>query len=62
MSNFKATIYGFDYYLDGGLFKNLTLPEGIDKDTLIYVIMSECGEMAPVWTNAEYMQELLKMI
>ena len=59
MSNFKATLSSFDYYCDGGLFKNLTLPEGIDKDTLIYVIMSECGEMAPVWTNAEYMQEVI---
>lgn len=59
MSNFKATIYGFDYYLDGGLFRDLTLPEGIDKDVLIDTILMECGEMQPVFTDAEFMQKMI---
>ena len=59
MSNFKSTIWAYDYYLEDGLFKNLVLPDGIDKDTLISVIMQECGEMQPTFTNAEFMQDMI---
>lgn len=59
MSDFTSTLYSYDYYLDGGLFKNLNVPAEIDKDVLINVILMECGEMQPVWTNAEFMQEMI---
>ena len=59
MSDFTSTIYAYDYYLKDGLFKNLTLPEGIDKDTLISVIMMECGEMQPVFTDPVFMQDMV---
>lgn len=59
MSNFKSTLLSYHYFLDDGLFKNLSTPAGIDKDTLIQVILSECGEMTPVWTDAEFMQEMI---
>ena len=59
MSDFTSTLYSYDYFLDDGLFKNLSLPEGIDKDVLISVIMLECGEMAPIWTDAEFMQFMI---
>lgn len=59
MSNFKATLYGFDYYLKDGLFKDLELPEGLNKDVLIAVILKECGEMTPVFTDAEFMQQMI---
>ena len=59
MSNFKSTLFSYDYYLDDGLFKNLVIPEELDKDTLIYVIMTECGEMQPVWTDPIFMQNMI---
>ena len=59
MSNFKSTIYAFDYYLEDGLFKYLVLPDGIDRDTLISTILMECGEMQPLYTDAEFMQNMI---
>ena len=59
MSDFKSTLHSYDYYLTDGLFKNLVIPDGLDRDTLIYCIMSECGEMQPVWTDPEFMQEMI---
>ena len=59
MSEFTSTLYSYDYYLDDGLFKNMVLPNGIDKDVLIDTIMMECGEMQPVWTNPGFMQMMI---
>ena len=59
MSNFTSTLYSYDYFLEDGLFKNLVLPDGIDKDVLIDTIMMECGEMEPVWTNPTFMQNMI---
>ena len=59
MSNFKSTLIAYDEWLPDGLFKKLTLPEGINKKTLTNVIMLECGEMCPVWTNPLFMQEMI---
>lgn len=59
MSNFKSTLLSYDFYLEDGLFKNLSVPDGIDKDALIEVILMECGEMQPVWTDPEFMQHMI---
>lgn len=60
MSNFKSTLWAYDYYLQpDGLFKNLTLPAQLDKDTLVNTIMQECGEMQPLFTDAEFMQSMI---
>ena len=59
MSNFKSTLIAYDEWLPDGLFKKLTLPEGISKATLTNVIMLECGEMCPVWTNPNFMQDMI---
>ena len=60
MSNFKSTIYAYDYYLQpDGLFKNLSLPASIDKNTLVNTILMECGEMQPVFTDAQFMQDMI---
>ena len=59
MSNFKSTIYAYDYYLEGGLFNLLELPDGIDKDVLVSLIMRECGEMQPLFTDADFMQHMI---
>lgn len=59
MSDFKSTIYGYHLYLEDGLFKNMTMPEGINTSVLIDVILSDCGEMCPVWTDPDFMQEMI---
>lgn len=59
MSDFTSTLISYDYYLENGLFERLTLPAGIDKDVLIDVILQECGEMQPVWTDPEFMRDMI---
>ena len=50
MSNFTSTLIGF-YQYDTTLFDEIMLPDGIDHDTLVNVIMMECGEFQPLWTD-----------
>lgn len=59
MSDFTSTLLSYHYYLEDGLFKELELPDGIDKDVLVNSIMLECGEMQPVWTNPDFMQRMI---
>ena len=59
MSNFKSTLLSYHRYLDDGLFKNLLVPEGIDSQILIQIILKECGEMTPVWTDPVFMQDMI---
>lgn len=58
MSNFKSTIYAYDYYLqdNGGLFDGFSLPDGLDTNLARTVILLECGEMTPLYTDPEFMQ------
>ena len=59
MSSFKSTIWAYDYYLEDGLFKNAVFPTGIDPDIVHDVIMAECGEMQPLFTDADFMQQMI---
>lgn len=59
MSDFRSTLYSYNYYLPNGLFEHLTVPTGIDKDVLIQIILKECGEMTPVWTDPNFMAEMI---
>lgn len=59
MSSFKSTIYAYDYYLEDGLFSNMNLPDGIDADIVKSQILLECGEMQPLYTNPEFMQNMI---
>lgn len=59
MSDFTSTIYAYHNYLEDGLFKNMTMPTGIDSDILIEAILSRCGEMCPIWTDPDFMQEMI---
>lgn len=59
MSNFRSTLYSYHSYLEDGLFVNLSVPAGIDSAVLIDVILAKCGEMCPVWTDPEFMQEMI---
>ena len=46
MPQSKITLIGMEQYLnpDHSLFEELTLPEGVDKDTLIGAIVLRCQE------------------
>ena len=59
MSGFKSTIWAYDFYLEDGLFKNAVFPTGIDADIVHDVIMMECGEMQPLFTDADFMQQMI---
>lgn len=58
----KITILGFKKYLDSNnddLFKNLILPAGIDKDTLVNNIYNECADFEVLYSDPYYMQFLI---
>ena len=58
----KITILGFKSYMDSigeDLFKNLSLPEGIDKDVLIENIYNECAEFEMLYSNPFYVQSFI---
>lgn len=59
MSWSKITLLGFyDWKKSHGdnLFNNLTLPDGISKDTVIGNILLEGGEFEVLYANPDYMQ------
>ena len=57
MPQSKITLIGMESYLnpDRSIFENLTLPEGIDKDTLIGAIILRCQEFELLYTDPDYM-------
>lgn len=58
----KLTINGMYNYLkllDDDLFKNLQLPEGIDKDTLTRNIILKSGEFEVLYADPFFMQEVI---
>lgn len=58
----KITILGFKSYMEAigeDLFKNLSLPEGIDRDTLIENIYNECGDFEMLYSNPFYVQSFI---
>lgn len=59
MSSAKITLIGFYNYMkasENDLFLNMTLPEGIDKDTLVNNILLRGGEFEVLYSNPEFMQ------
>ena len=51
-----STIYSYDYYLTGGLFKDAVFPDGIDKELVVNTILINSGEFEPIFKDAEFMQ------
>ena len=54
MSTIKTTLIGANTYfenLEDDLFKNLELPEGLDKDVLTQNILLEGGEFEVLYAN-----------
>ena len=62
MSSCKITLNSFYEWLqaeDKDLFENLTLPEGIDKNTLVGNIIMRGGEFEVLYSNPFFMSELI---
>lgn len=57
MPQSKITLIGMEKFLnpDHSVFDDLTLPEGIDKDTLIGAILLRCQEFELLYSDPEFM-------
>lgn len=49
-------LYQFGNYQNDDLFKNMVLPDGIDRETLIDTILEQCAEFESVYPDFEYLQ------
>ena len=54
----KISVLGL-YTADNTLFDNLVLPDGVDKDTLIAEIISECADLEVLYPDSDYMKMLI---
>ena len=62
MSSAKLTLIGMNSYfqnVNDDLFKNLELPEGLDKDTLTQNLLLEGGEFEVLYSNPYFLQEAI---
>lgn len=51
-----STIWAYDQFLPGGLFKDAIFPDGIDKQLVVDTIMIKNGELEPLYKDADFMQ------
>lgn len=49
------------YAYDNTIFDNMKVPDGVDKDTLIYNLLSETAELEVLYPDVPFMKEMLKM-
>ena len=49
-------LYKWGKYHDEDLFKNMILPDGVDRETLIDTILEQCAEFEIIYSNFEYLQ------
>lgn len=54
----SLSIYGL-YEYNNQIFDNLTLPEGMEKDDLIPLILTECSDFALIYPNYDFMKMLI---
>lgn len=54
----SLSIYGL-YEYNSQIFDNLTLPEGMEKNDLIPLILSECSDFALIYPNYDFMKMLI---
>lgn len=59
MSLISMTLIGL-YNYDNSLFDDLVLPEGIDRDTLIYLLLQRYGEFDLIYTDYDFMKKSIK--
>lgn len=51
----KLTLIGLDTYSDGAIWKDLKLPEGIDKELLVHEILRQGGEFSVLYPDQEFL-------
>ena len=62
MAQSKITLIGLEQFLDpNSVFDDLTLPDGIDKTTLIGTILLRCQEFELLYPDPEFMQSAVKI-
>lgn len=49
------------YAYDNTIFDGLALPEGVNKDVLVFNLLSETAELEVLYPDAYFMKEMLKM-
>lgn len=54
----RLSILGI-YNWDKSIFDNLQVPNGVDKETVINSILMECNELELVYSNGDFLKELL---
>lgn len=62
MATAKITLIGFNNYMESvndDLFKNLSVPEGIDKDLLVNNILLKGGEFEILYAEPYFMQNMI---
>ena len=52
----RITLWGFYNYTDKELFKDIRLPEAINKEELVNLIMIECGDLFPYYQQPTYLK------
>lgn len=58
-NNFTNTLYGM-YNYDPTIFDNITIPDGLNKNTLITEIMAECGENEVLYPNIPLLKHMIQ--
>lgn len=64
MATAKMTLIGFNQFfkaIDDDLFKNLSLPEGIDKDTLTNNILLQGADFEVMYSDPYFLQDAIGM-
>lgn len=49
------------YAYDNTIFDNMKVPDGVDKDTLIFNLLSETAELEVLYPDVPFMKEMLKI-
>lgn len=49
------------YYYDSTIFDDMDIPEGVDKNTLIFNILAETAELEILYPDANFMRKMLEM-
>lgn len=49
------------YVYDNSIFDSMSIPDGVDKDTLIFNLLSETAEFEILYADVDFMKEMIKM-
>lgn len=52
----RITLWGFYNFTDKALFNTAVMPEGIERQELVDLIMIECGDLYPYYQQPTYLQ------